>query len=253
MSLLQDLRFALRLLVKDRWFSAAADTALALGIGVNATVFTLVNAVLMRGLPFAEPDRLYVLGVKPRDVDRGGETISRPDLLDWRPARRPTRAWRSGPRDDDRERRPDAPEPRRASGSRPARSTLLRQPMLLGRDFRPATTSPGAERVVILGHALWQARYRGDRGVLGLPVRINGEPATVVGVMPPGMKFPTNADLWVSAIPTRDKRDGAHRSLPVFGRLKPGDRCPQAQPSSTASSSGSPPRIRRPTRSSAPR
>ena len=79
---------------------------------------------------------------------------------------------------------------------------ILRQPMLLGRGFRRGDDEPGAERVVILGHALWQSRYRGDRGVLGLPVRVNGEPATVVGVMPPGIKFPTNAELWVSAIPT---------------------------------------------------
>ena len=70
MSLLQDLRFALRLLVKDRWFSVVAITALALGIGVNATVFTLVNAVLIRGLPFPEADRLYVLGVKRPTSDR---------------------------------------------------------------------------------------------------------------------------------------------------------------------------------------
>ena len=84
MSLLQDLRFALRLLVKDRWFSVVAITALALGIGVNATVFTLVNAVLIRGLPFPEADRLYVLGVKRQTSTGGGEPISRPDLLDWR-------------------------------------------------------------------------------------------------------------------------------------------------------------------------
>src|SRR5829696_7658725 len=84
MSLLQDVRFALRLLVKDRWFSVVAITALALGIGVNATVFTLVNAVLIRGLPFPEAHRLYVLGVKPATSTDGGEPISRPDLLDWR-------------------------------------------------------------------------------------------------------------------------------------------------------------------------
>src|SRR6188508_816043 len=86
MSLLQDLRFALRLLVKDRWFSAVAIGALALGIGVNATVFTLVNAVLIRGLPFPEADRLFVLGVKPPTSTRGGETISYPDLVEWRSA-----------------------------------------------------------------------------------------------------------------------------------------------------------------------
>src|SRR4029453_14630666 len=84
MSLLQDVRFALRLLLKDRWFSIVAITALALGIGVNATVFTLVNAVLIRGLPFPEADRLYVLGAPSRPSTGGGEPISRPDLLDWR-------------------------------------------------------------------------------------------------------------------------------------------------------------------------
>ena len=94
MSLLQDLRFALRLMAKDRWFSAVAITALALGIGVNATVFTLVNAVLIRGLPFPEADRLYVLGVKPATSTRGGEPISRLDLDRLAAhARRRTKAW----------------------------------------------------------------------------------------------------------------------------------------------------------------
>ncbi len=107
---------------------------------------------------------------------------------------------------------------------------LLRQPMALGRGFRRGDDTPGAERVVILGHALWQSRYRGDRGVLGLPVRVNGEPATIVGVMPPGIKFPTNAELWVSAIPTPEQqRRRDHRFLTVFGRLKPGASASQAQ------------------------
>src|SRR5262245_11522698 len=88
MSLLQDLRFAVRLLLKDRWFSLVAVTALALGIGVNATVFTLVNAVLIRGLPFKDPGQLYMLGVKRATDDGGGQSISRPDLLEWREAAR---------------------------------------------------------------------------------------------------------------------------------------------------------------------
>src|SRR3982751_6452126 len=188
MSLLQDLRFALRLLVKDRWFSAVAITALALGIGVNATVFTLVNAVLIRGLPFADANRLYVLGVKPKTSSDGGEPISRPDLLDWRSG---TTAWeglggflRSGMTVSDAK---TAPEETPGVWVTANTFDLLRQPTLLGRGFRTGDDAPGAERVVILGHALWQSRYHGDRGVLGLPVRINGEPATVVGVMPPGI------------------------------------------------------------------
>ena len=98
---------------------------------------------------------------------------------------------------------------------------LLGQPMLLGRGFRPGDDAPGAERVVILGHALWQSRYGGDRGVLGLPIRVNGEPATIIGVMPPGIKFPTNAELWVSAIPPPEQQQRRDiRNLTVFGRLQ---------------------------------
>src|SRR5688572_1846168 len=223
MSLLLDLRFALRLLVKDRWFSVVAITALALGIGVNATVFTLVNAVLIRGLPFAESDRLYVLGVKPPTSTRGGETISRLDLEDWR---RSTTSYegiaafaRGAMTVSDAR---TAPESTPGVWITTDAFRILRQPMLLGRDFRRGDDEAGAERVVILGHALWQSRYRGDRGVLGLPVRVNGEPATVVGIMPPGIKFPTNAELWVSAIPTPEQqRRRDMRGLTVFGRLKP--------------------------------
>jgi putative ABC transport system permease protein len=231
MSLLQDLRFALRLLVKDRWFSAVAITALALGIGVNATVFTLVNAVLIRGLPFAESDRLYVLGVKRPTSSFGGEPISRPDLLDWRAGTTSYEGIAAFVRgsmtvSDAR----TAPEETPGVWVTANAFDLLRQPMLLGRGFRRGDDEPGAERVVILGHALWQSRYRGDRNVLGLPVRVNGEPGTVIGVMPPGIKFPTNAELWVSAIPLPEqisRRD--IRNFTAFARLKPGVTAAQAQ------------------------
>src|SRR5687768_11551282 len=86
MSVLQDLRFAARLLLKDRWFSLVAVSALALGIGVNATVFTLVNAVLIRGLPFHESHRMFMLGVRPAADTGGGQPISYLDFQDWRAA-----------------------------------------------------------------------------------------------------------------------------------------------------------------------
>ena len=91
MNLLQDLKFAVRLLIKDRWFTAVAVIALALGIGVNATVFTFVNAVLIRGLPFDDPDRIMSIGTRDaRDRDRG---LSFPDFQDWRPAAPASRRW----------------------------------------------------------------------------------------------------------------------------------------------------------------
>ena len=231
MSLLQDVRFALRLLVKDRWFSAVAIGALALGIGVNATVFTLVNAVLIRGLPFPEADRLFVLGVKPPTSTRGGETISHPDLVEWRGALTSYESLaafsRGGMTVSDAR---TTPESTPGVWITATAFDLLRQPMALGRGFRTGDDAPGAERVVILGNALWQSRYRGDRGVLGMPIRVNGEPGTVIGVMPPGIKFPTNAELWVSAIPTAEQqRRRDMRFLTVFGRLKPGVTAGQAQ------------------------
>jgi predicted permease len=221
MTLLQDLRFALRLLAKDRWFTFVAVTALALGIGVNATVFTLVNAVLIRGLPFEDSGRLFVLGVKPPTSGGGGEPISYPDLVDWRAAVTSFEGLAAFARgsmtvSDAR----TAPEETPGVWLTANGFDLLRQPTVLGRGFRPGDDAPGAERVVILGHALWQTRYRGDAGVLGLPIRVNGEPATVVGVMPPGLKFPTNAELWVSAIPTAEQQvKRENRPFTVFGRL----------------------------------
>jgi predicted permease len=231
MSLLQDLRFALRLLLKDRWFSAVAITALALGIGVNATVFTLVNAVLIRGLPFKDSGQLYMLGVKEQGEGGSGNPISQPDLLDWRAG---TTAWeglaafaRGAMTISDGRYAPEA-----TSGVWVTANAfdLLGQPMLFGRGFRRGEDLPGAERVVVLGHALWTSRYGAKRDVLGQPIRVNGEPGTIIGVMPPGIKFPTNAELWVSAIPTPEQvGKRGERGLNVFGRLKRDVTLAQAQ------------------------
>ena len=122
MNLLQDLRFAVRLLIKDRWFTAVAVLALALGIGVNATVFTFVNAVLIRGLPFDDPDRIMSIGVRDaRDRDRG---LSYLDFQDWRADARSFSALRRvQQRDDERQRRrADAGTVQRSRTSRPTAS-----------------------------------------------------------------------------------------------------------------------------------
>ena len=244
-----DLRFALRL-VKDRWFSVVAITAWPWARrqrdGLHAG-----QRHRIRGLPFPEADRLYVLGVKRQTSTGGGEPISRPDLLDWRAGTKSYEGLAGFVRgsmtvSDARTSPEDTPGVWITANA----FDLLRQPMLFGRSFRTGDDEPGAERVVILGHALWQSRYRGDRGVLGLPIRVNGEPGTVIGVMPPGIKFPTNAELWVSAIPLPEqiaRRD--IRNFTVFARLRPGVTFAQAQ-AELASSSASRRPIRPATRSS---
>jgi putative ABC transport system permease protein len=230
MSWLHDLRFAVRLLVKDRWFTAVAVIALALGIGVNATVFTFVNAVLIRGLPFDDPDRIVVVGT--RDARSRDQGSSHPNFEDWRASSRAfagLAAFSGQTMNVSDEGRP----PERFQGPYLSANAfkLIGQQPLLGRDFRPEDDRPGAAAVVIIGNGLWKNRYGSDPAVIGRVINVNGVPSTVIGVMPDGFKFPTNSDLWqpLAQMPqlTEQKRDA--RNIEVFGRLADGVSVPQAQ------------------------
>jgi putative ABC transport system permease protein len=229
MGLIQDLRFALRLMVKERWFTAVAVLTLALGIGVNATVFTLVNAVLIRGLPFRDSGKLYMLGLMRPDDSRGGG-ISFPDFREWRSQARTfagLAAFGGGNMiiADDR----SYPEQVQGTWLTANAFQVLGQQPFLGRDFAPDDDRQGAERVVILGYSIWQNRYGSDPNILGRSLRLNGEPATIIGVMPEGMRFPTRADLWAPFIPGADQERRASRPLSVFGRLRDGASRAEAQ------------------------
>jgi putative ABC transport system permease protein len=223
MSLLQDLRFAIRLLVKDRWFTAVAVLALALGIGVNATVFTFVNAVLIRGLPFDDPDRIMSIGVRDaRDRDRG---LSYLDFQDWRSGARSFSAFAAF-NSATMNISDEGLTPERFGGPYMSANgfQLIGQKPLLGRDFLPDDDMPGAAAVVLLGNGIWKNRYGGDPSVIGRSIKINGVPTTVIGVMPEGLKFPLNADLWqpLALMPNLAEQKRDARNLEGFGRLAPG-------------------------------
>jgi predicted permease len=231
MGLWQDLQFAVRLLIKDKWFTSVAAVALALGIGVNATVFTFVNAVLIRGLPFDDPDRILALNsfdpVRSRDLG-----VSYLDFKDWRGATSTftgLAAFNGGTMNVSDEGR--APE--RFSGSYVSGNAfaLLGQVPTLGRDFLPEDDRPGAPAVVLLGSGVWKNRYGSDPGVVGRAIRVNDIPSVVIGVMPEGFKFPTNADLWqpLATIPNLETQQRNARGLQVFGRLAPGVSIGQAR------------------------
>jgi putative ABC transport system permease protein len=231
MSLLQDLRFAVRLLFKDRWFTAVAAVALALGIGVNATVFTFVNAVLIRGLPFNDPDRIIALG--GTDARNRPVGVSRLDFIDMREAARSfsglTLLLGTNVNVSD-EGRP--PEQFAGSYNSANLFQLIGQRPMLGRDFRAEDDRPGAEPVMILGNGIWKNRYGSDRAVVGRSIKVNSLVATVIGVMPPDMRFPFNTDLWipVSQLPpelSASKRNT--RAFQVIGRLEPNVTLPQAR------------------------
>jgi len=229
MSLLHDLRFAVRLITKERWFTAVAVAALALGIGVNATVFTLVNAVLIRGLPFEDSAQLYMLGVR-RETETRASQLSHPELQDWRAQTR-TFAGLAAFSNMGMNLADDRGVPEQARGSLLTANAfrVLGQQPLFGRDFSDEDDRKGAERVVIIGHGIWKNRYGADPAVLGRVLRVNGEPATIVGVMPEGMMFPTEAALWMPFVPTTAQERRDNRPLSVFGRLRAGVSRAQAQ------------------------
>jgi predicted permease len=223
MSFFEDLRFGARMLTKDPKFTAVVVLALALGIGANTTVFTLVNAVLFRGLPFERADR--IMHISSTRVSRGNDRmgVSYPDFKDWKAQ---TKTFQDlGAFSLETANLSDQGNvPERYSGGRITANTfsMLGQKPMLGRDFLPEEDKPGTAMVVILGHGIWKTRYGQDPRIIGRAIRVNDVPATVVGVMPEGMKFPLNEDLWMPLIPVGEweKRD-AH-DLNVFGRLKDG-------------------------------
>ena len=230
MHLLRDLRFAVRLLIKDRWFTAVAVITLALGIGVNATVFTFVNAVLIRGLPFNDPDRILIIGtVDARNRDHG---TSYQDFQDWRDATK-TFSGLAGYNDRTMNVSDEGRPPERFQGVYISGNAfkLIGQQPVLGRDFLPEDDRPGAAAVLMLGNGAWKNRYGSDRSVIGRNVKVNDVAATVIGVMPEGFKFPDNADLWMplARVPQLldEKRDA--RTLETFGRLAGGVTMAQAQ------------------------
>jgi putative ABC transport system permease protein len=221
--MLRDLRFALHLIVKDRWYSAVAIVALALGIGLNATVFTLVNAVLIRGLPFKDSASLYMLGsIKQGDGGNGGSGVSLADLEDWRSQSR-TFAGLAGFSNNSANLSDEtsAPQQARIASVSANAFSILDQQMLLGRGFMPGDDRKGAEPIVIIGYTLWKMRYASDPNVLGRTLRIDGKASTIIGVMPDGMQFPSNTELWTPLVPADIQQEArSSRFVQVFGRLK---------------------------------
>jgi predicted permease len=230
MTLLQDLRFAARMLVKDPWFTIVAATALGLGIGVNTTVFTFVNAVLIRGLPF--PNSHEIVYVATHDTTRDESDRSQAswqEFEDWRAKARSFSGLAAFRFVQLNVSDPDHPAERVSAASVTANAfSVLGQQPFLGRDFAPGEDAAGAHAVVLLGYSVWKNRFGSDPNVIGRPLKLNEVAHTIVGVMPEGMRFPTNADLWRPLVPatgdaTRTRFNG------VFGRLAPGVRWEQAE------------------------
>ncbi len=223
MSLFQDLRFGLRMTRKNPGFTAVAVAALALGIGANNTVFTLVNTILFKSLPFK--DGHEIVSLSSIRTDKGGERsgVSYPDFQDWRALATSFQgmaAFSLGTMNVSDQNG----VPERFSGAWLTASafTVIGQSPILGRDFLPEEDRPGAQTVVLLGYGMWQDRYGGRPEILGKTIRVNSVPATVIGIMPQGMKFPFDAELWMPLLRTKEREARNYRDLQVFGRLAKG-------------------------------
>jgi putative ABC transport system permease protein len=226
---LRDLRYAARSLRGTPGPAAVAGVALALGIGLTTTVFSIVYGALMTGLPYPDGDRVAVVSLAnpSRDITRSSPSIQ--DFVDYRAAQRSFTAVGgytqgtvnvsgSGAGDG-------ATAAERFNGAWVTADlfTVLGVPPLLGRTFTPAEAAPGGDQVVVLSYALWQHRYGGDRDILGRQIRVNGAPYTVIGVMPQRFDFPDRIAIWlpVQDNPLATKRgEGLH--LATVGRLRPG-------------------------------
>ena len=228
MTIWQDVRLAARLLIRDRSLTFAAVAALALGIAATTTVFTIVNAVVLRDMPFDEPDRIVELGTR---VPRGNRGVSYPDLLDWRERTRSfdgIAAFAQTTMNVSEE----TIAPERFQGtyiSANAFGLIGHQP-ILGRRFSPDDERSGAQAVVILGHDAWKNRYRSDPAVVGRTIRVNGVPSVVIGVMAERFKFPFSADMWqpITLLPVERLQGRETRTMGAVGRLKTGVTVEQA-------------------------
>jgi putative ABC transport system permease protein len=190
-TLIQDLRYGARMLLKKRGFTIVAVITLGLGIGANTTMFSVINGVLLRPLPFKDPERLVHLDEKAPKAGFESMGFSFPDFTDWRARSRSFEQMALYEEDSFTLASGNATE--RAERVEGASVTASLFPLLgveaaRGRHFLEDEDKPGAAPAAIISHGLWQRRFGGDPGVIGRAVRIDGESVTVVGVMPAGVR-----------------------------------------------------------------
>jgi putative ABC transport system permease protein len=233
----KDIRYGVRSLVKHRAFTAITIITLTLGIGANTAIFSVVNAVLLRPLPYPQPDELVVL--RERNLLKASsEAVAAGNFLDWR-GQNQTFAGMSAYRYENFS-VTGADHPERMPGLIATSDlfTVLKAQPLLGRTFLPEDEGAGNSEVVI-SYSSWVRRFAADSSVVGQKLNVNGRQLTVIGVMPPDFNFPDGVELWVPARsrvpehtlrPTADMtQDRGSGYLEVIGRLKSGVSMAQAQ------------------------
>ena len=220
--MLQNAHYALRQLSRSPGYAAVALLTLAVGIGANAAIFSLVEAALLRRLPFQDPDHLVAIWERNPRNGNPRNNVSSVNYTRWE--ERSTSfasmaayaAWQSTIAGADN------PVRVRTAVVTPRFFEALGMGAALGRGFVAADSAPGAPPVAVLSNGLWRQRYGADAGIVGKPVTLDGKPATVVGVMPPQFDMPAGSALWLPFTVDENFRERGGRFLSVVARLSPG-------------------------------
>ncbi|HEV7902607.1 MAG TPA: ABC transporter permease [Pyrinomonadaceae bacterium] len=227
----QDLRYGLRMMWKNPGFTVVAVLALALGIGANSAIFSVVNTVLLRPLPYKDPERLVMVW---EDDTKGGyprDTPAVANYMDWRD--RSSVFEGMAAMAEQNFNLTGTGEPEKLEGRRVSANlfSLLGVEPQVGRALLAEEDEPGRNRVVVISHGLWQRRFGGDAKIVNQSLTLNGESYTVVGVMPSHFQFPTREDeLWVPiAFTQQETANRGRHYLEVVARMKPGVTLEQAQ------------------------
>jgi putative ABC transport system permease protein len=231
-TLLQDSRYGIRIMRKHAAFALTVMITLGLGIGANATIFSVINAVLLEPLPYKEPDRLIRLWESNPGSGLTEVPVSVPNFQDWQKDQSVFEQVAGS--ENATFNLTGSREPQRVAAAKITANLIptLDVKPILGRSFVPDEEKVGANHVVLLSHGLWQRQFGSDPSLINRTIQLNGESYTVVGVMPPGFQFPALRELWVPLIldPAKEpwRADRTNRNLSVFGRLKPGVTLDQA-------------------------
>jgi len=230
-TILQDVRYGIRMLVKTPALTAIVILALALGIGANTAIFSVINAVVLRPLPFDQSDQLLFLNERSPVLDE--MSISYPNFTDWRNQNHVFE--KIGVYNRNSYNLTGYGEAERILTGQVSADlfSALRVNAMIGRVFTNDEDKPGAAPVVVLSYALWQRRFGGQNSILNQALTLNGRSYTVIGVMPADYAFPSRVEMWVpvgqlSGDPNWQQR-GNHPGLYAVGRLKPGATMAQAQ------------------------
>jgi putative ABC transport system permease protein len=227
---IRDLRYAFRSLTRQPGFTAAVTITLALGIGANTAIFSVVNGVLLRPLPYPNDDRLAVVWTLFSSGQT--ETASLPDFTDWKAQGSSFSSMSAYANSNDNLAAPGG-DPERIPSSRVIADyfQVVGVSPAVGRFFVPDEFVFGSHRVAVLSYGLWQRRFGSDRSIVGKSILLNARPYTVVGVAPEGMRLPARAQLWTPYAVDPSGQPPSRRGdfLNVVGRLKPGVTLARAQ------------------------